>query len=295
LLCSCLAILPVAFAQDAENDELELEIIKYPPRFQIEIIVFRPLRPAPGNEQFAPPYDPFATESLDELDALLSVLGAPDENATENPDVFLDALADQPVDNEDVLQLPETELTTEDSDLFALEPEDEEDLPPRREPQIVEDEDLWQLADLIGRIENSRDFALLTYQVWQQDGVILDEADPFVLEPVDDEAGLLEGTATLSLSRFLHLLLDLEWLPQEKNELFPLYLGFASLMAKQTPYVIKESRLMRGDIIHYFDHPYFGVVALITRVEEPEPELDEDGNPIIPPDADGDNAAAATL
>ena len=42
-----------------------------------------------------------------------------------------------------------------------------------------------------------------------------------------------------------------------------------------------------GDI-HYFDHPMFGVVALITRVEEAEPELDEDGNPI-------EAAAAATF
>ncbi|MCZ6560940.1 MAG: CsiV family protein, partial [Gammaproteobacteria bacterium] len=268
--------------------------IEYPPRFQVEIIVFRPLNPTPGNEQFAPPYDPFATESLDELDALLSVLGEADESDTENLDAILDDLADQPADNEDALQLAETELTTVDSDPIALDLDEEEDLPPRKEPQIVIDEDLWQLADLIERIENSRDFALLTYQVWQQDGVLLDEADPFILQPVDNEAGLLEGTATLSLSRFLHLLLDLEWLPQEKNEVFPLYPAFASLMAKQTPYVIKESRLMRGGAIHYFDHPHFGVVALITRVEEPEPELVTGGNPIIPAAAGINNTRPAT-
>ena len=84
--------------------------------------------------------------------------------------------------------------------------------------------------------------------------------------------------------------MEIDWLPREKNEGFPLYRGLAGLIAKPTPYSIKESRLvLRSGDIHYFDHPHFGVVALIKRVEEIEPELDEDGNPIIP-----DDAAAAT-
>ena len=78
----------------------------------------------------------------------------------------------------------------------------------------------------------------------------------------------------MSLSRFLHLLLEIDWLPRAKNEGFPLYRGLAGLVAKPTPYTISESRLMQRGDIHYFDHPLFGVVALITRVEEPEPELD---------------------
>ncbi len=280
----------MTFGQAAENDEEVLETIEYPPRFQVELIVFRQLYPKPGNEQFNPPHDPFSTASLDELDALLSEIGDPDDFALVDPSIITDTLAGTSGDDEDDARLAGEELATGKSDDPLEDLEGDEEPEPGREMQIVEDEEQWQLADVIERISNSRDFQLLTYQVWQQDGVLFDATETFVLPVIDNDAGLLEGTATLSLSRFLHLLVEIDWLPREKNEGFPLYRGLAGLIAKPTPYSIKESRLvLRSGDIHYFDHPHFGVVALIKRVEEIEPEMDEDGNPIIP-----DDAAAAT-
>jgi len=280
----------MTFGQAAGNDEEVLETIEYPPRFQVELIVFRQLYPKPGNEQFNPPYDPFSTASLDELDALLSEIGDPDDFALVDPSIITDTLAGTSGDDEDDARLAGEELATGKSDDPLGDLEGDEEPKPGRELQIVEDEEQWQLAEVTERISNSRDFQLLTYQVWQQDGVLFDETETFVLPVIDNDAGLLEGTATLSLSRFLHLLVEIDWLPREKNEGFPLYRGLAGLIAKPTPYSIKESRLvLRSGDIHYFDHPHFGVVALIKRVEELEPELDEDGNPIIP-----DDAAAAT-
>jgi hypothetical protein len=45
-------------------------------------------------------------------------------------------------------------------------------------------------------------------------------------------------------------------------------------MKNSTPYSINESRLMHRGEFHYFDHPYFGAVAVVTAVEEPEPDQD---------------------
>lgn len=287
-LALCLAIPGMAFGQAQQSDGQAPETIEYPPRYQVELVVFRQLYPAPGNEQFAPPYDPFATASLAELDALLSDIGDPDGFALIDPT----AIADSPViptgDDEDDAQFTGGDPATGESGALAADLEEGEAPNPRRELQIIEDEEQWQLADVVERINDSRDFQLLIYQVWQQDGVLFDETEPFVLPTIDDNEGSLEGTATLSLSRFLHLLVEIDWLPRERDEAFPLYPGFAGLTAKPTPYSIKESRLMQRGDIHYFDHPMFGVVALITRVEEAEPELDEDGNPI-------EAAAAATF
>lgn len=289
-LALCLAIPTMAFGQARESAGQEAKPIEYPPRYQVELIVFRQLAPAPGNEQFAPPYDPFATASLDELDALLSGIGDPDDFALIDPAAIAGPLADLPDDDEDEARFSDEDLALEPPGELAPELEDAGEPEPRRAPQIIEDEEQWQLADLIERINDSRDFQLLTYQVWQQDGVLFDKTEPFVLQTLNNDEGLLEGTATLSLSRFLHLLLEIDWLPREKDEGFLLYRGFAGLVAKPTPYTISESRLMQRGDIHYFDHPLFGAVALITRVEEPEPGLDEDGNPIVPADA----AAAAS-
>jgi len=103
------------------------------------------------------------------------------------------------------------------------------------------------------------------------DAYPLDENEAFEItrEPV-----ILEGFVTVSLSRYLHMKLDLLYHNPE------VYL--AEQIANNQPgetvieyFPLKESRRVRSKEIHYFDHPYFGVIATITPVEriiEPEPE-----------------------
>ena len=75
----------------------------------------------------------------------------------------------------------------------------------------------------------------------------------------------LEGSLNLYLSRFLHLAVELKL---EKP---------GSGSADQYPvfYTISEDRIFRNGDLRYFDHPKFGVLAKITRLEESEPTPDE--------------------
>ena len=66
----------------------------------------------------------------------------------------------------------------------------------------------------------------------------------------------LDGIATVGLARFLYLTLDLEFQP---GDLPPLVDGSA-----MPPFRLTETRRMRSKELHYFDHPLFGVLALIT-------------------------------
>ena len=44
-------------------------------------------------------------------------------------------------------------------------------------------------------------------------------------------------------------------------------------------YRIREDRIMRNNEIRYFDHPKFGVIAKVVRIEEAQPEaLDTTGD-----------------
>jgi hypothetical protein len=79
----------------------------------------------------------------------------------------------------------------------------------------------------------------------------------------------LDGTATLGLQRYLYLTLDLvllpadmpaDWTPRPEGTTFG---GFR----------LTETRRMRSKELHYFDHPLFGVVALVT----PRPAPGGDG------------------
>ena len=59
---------------------------------------------------------------------------------------------------------------------------------------------------------------------------------------------LLDGTVSLSRSRFLHLAADLVYVDP----------------ATGIPMQLKESRRMRSNELHYLDHPRFGVLVQVT-------------------------------
>ena len=41
-------------------------------------------------------------------------------------------------------------------------------------------------------------------------------------------------------------------------------------------YRIQENRIIKNGEIRYFDHPKFGVIAKVTRIEEPEDDSEEE-------------------
>ena len=76
---------------------------------------------------------------------------------------------------------------------------------------------------------------------------------------------ILDGSLTLYLSRFLHLVVDLE-------------LGAAN--ATPVFYRIEEDRILRNGELRYYDHPRFGLLARVTRVEESDDGSELPGYPI---------------
>ncbi len=98
----------------------------------------------------------------------------------------------------------------------------------------------------------------------------------------------LEGELTLYLSRYLHLAVKLQLdAPAEdesvddefeetivRSSFDDGYFGFGGDAPVNFPvrYRIDEDRIFRNGELRYFDHPKFGVLARITRVEEEEPE-----------------------
>lgn len=82
----------------------------------------------------------------------------------------------------------------------------------------------------------------------------------------------LEGTINISRGRYLHVWLDLLYRPEKKPAQSS---GFFSFLAEdKTPdaYRLTQQRRVRSGELHYFDHPRFGVLALITPYEPPVAE-----------------------
>lgn len=100
----------------------------------------------------------------------------------------------------------------------------------------------------------------------------------------------LVGTVSLSVSRYLHLAADLIYRTPVKervavpvSDLDLLYdRPYPTLAQNQGPayqleqwnvihgFRLEESRRMRSKKVHYLDHPFFGIVVLVTPVELPE-------------------------
>jgi hypothetical protein len=107
----------------------------------------------------------------------------------------------------------------------------------------------FKLTAIEATLKRSRSYQPLAHIGWTQPGFGLESPRPLRIEGlVSSDAGIT-GTVTLTKGRYLRLTLDLVW---------------------QSPvdgkrYVLREQRdRMRSNEKHYFDHPYFGVVAIIT-------------------------------
>lgn len=100
------------------------------------------------------------------------------------------------------------------------------------------------------------------------------------------------GTVRLSVTRYLHLAADLVYrTPVTQQAAIPISdlelwydRPYPTLRDPQGPayqleewqavrgFRMRESRRMRSKEIHYLDHPFFGMVVLVTPVELPQPE-----------------------
>lgn len=85
----------------------------------------------------------------------------------------------------------------------------------------------------------------------------------------------LDGDLNLYLSRYLHLAINLQLDAPSTNAAFSSY-NNEFVLGYPVRYRISEDRIFRNGELRYFDHPKFGVLAKISRVEETvEDELGE--------------------
>jgi len=95
----------------------------------------------------------------------------------------------------------------------------------------------------------------------------------------------LSGELTLYLSRYLHLAIKLQLdapVAEQPEAITPRNsfngsdydFGKNETVTYPLRYRIEEDRIFRNGELRYFDHPKFGALAKITRVEEADPEHD---------------------
>ncbi|AUB78350.1 hypothetical protein BBH56_04045 [Spiribacter roseus] len=126
---------------------------------------------------------------------------------------------------------------------------------PLRDPDVgqlgyprlpVADETLGAAAR---RIDGTPGYKVLWHGGWDQPGVGEDSAQWVALPRIESMPGF-DGIIQVYRERFLHARVELRQTPDP-----------------ETHWTLSQSRRLRGDNPHYFDHPALGVIVRVERIE----------------------------
>lgn len=144
----------------------------------------------------------------------------------------------------------------------------------------------YQLIGVYDKLARLDAYRPLLHTGWVQPTLEQEETAPLKLRRIGDPPLRLHGTVSLYLSRFLHLVIDLSLETQAAQRPMAVQERVRSygddrsdalsginpgLMAPSIFYRIQEDRIVKNNELRYFDHPKFGVLAKVTRIEEASP------------------------
>lgn len=237
--------------------------------------------------------------SIDELDALEGTADEPQIRRYQVEVIIFAYAEDVGSGNEVFLPEPlfdETELLSEDDAEGAqaesvrdAAPDQTEDAPVRFEFELIGNEALT-LTETREMLERLQAYEPLMHFGWIQ-GMYPDAETPVL--PVARFAAPppgLDGTLHLYLSRYLHLVVDLSLAAEDaapsadpaaveyRDRRYGSDRAWDEPQYAPLAYRILEDRILKNGETRYYDHPKFGVIAKVTRIEaeelEPEPNAD---------------------
>jgi hypothetical protein len=144
-------------------------------------------------------------------------------------------------------------------------------------------EDDFALLDVFDHLDRLDAYEPLMHFGWTQPMYPDEETEARPLGSFVTPPAGLDGDLSLYLSRYLHLAVNLQLdaptpaATQDTRDLNSFGDSFSdysdnTALVYPVRYRIEEDRIFRNGELRYYDHPKFGVLAKITRVEEGESE-----------------------
>ena len=142
-------------------------------------------------------------------------------------------------------------LSPDDSEPpLVREETDEEPIKRRRFTPLTTDQ--IRLGSISQKLMGSREWSPILHYGWRQP--VLGREDAPAVSIAGNRAGAYaSGSVRLTVERYLRVELDLQMDP-----------------GTGLSYTIDQSRRLRSGQTHYFDHPQFGVIVLVSRTDQPD-------------------------
>jgi len=150
----------------------------------------------------------------------------------------------------------------------------------------------YVLDDVYSHLRRLDAYRPILRTAWVQPTLEKADTVPIKLRRLGNPPLRLSGDVSLYLSRFLHLVVDLSLeersplrVPVDDNRARnfgdrPSLSFDREIVIPTVTYRIEEDRIVRNGELRYYDHPRFGAIAKIWRVEE---EVAEDSTPEVMP------------
>lgn len=136
---------------------------------------------------------------------------------------------------------------------------------------------LYKLGGVYNQLKTSGRYHPFLHVAWQQPALYGDSSrsvhilktEPGVADNPDDPLVRIEGTVRVRASQFLHADVDMLYFPYAvPQSVFHPAITAAAPVTVQSGYSrLHESRRMKLNELHYFDHPLFGMIMHISRAE----------------------------
>jgi hypothetical protein len=194
----------------------------------------------------------------------------------------------------DAVEIPEEDIA-EDGLVFSDIPQVTDLAPDASKPTIEEvpairrldlrllEPAQYTMGDIYSKLEKLDAYRPILHTGWTQTTVERDLTAPVRLRMLGNVPLKLDGDLTLYLSRYLHLVVNLQmdavslqpvqsYSPQDSS-----WSDKPDLRPAPVRYSIFEDRIFKSGELRYFDHPKFGVLVRITRHESTENDTDPGG------------------
>jgi hypothetical protein len=136
---------------------------------------------------------------------------------------------------------------------------------------------LYKLGGVYNQLKASGKYRPFLHVAWQQPALYGDSSrsvhilktEPGTTGNSDDSLVRIEGTIRVRASQFLHADVDMIYFPQAAPEsvIHPAVTSTSPVTVQLGYSRLRESRRMKLNELHYFDHPLFGIIMHISRAE----------------------------
>ena len=126
--------------------------------------------------------------------------------------------------------------------------------------------DSYRLNGISNGLRQSSAYAVVFHKAWRQPAYDNARAVGYPVYTAAGNGRNIEGTVRLTRERFLHMDTDLLMMSEDsRNDVVDINAPYTAPV-----YALREKRRIRSRVLHYFDHPHFGMIATVTPYLSPE-------------------------